>query len=119
MTRKLEKSSNQSTSVQQKIQKIKQEAKTYRIALENVTLGRIIISSNVVQPTLAFGPRDVPESCATCANEQMLDEVAAIDNIFKFMNIKDRKSTNVIRIGKLDPQSHSANSVLKHGKHLV
>ena len=53
----------------------------------NVNPGRMVISSNEVKPALAVRARDSPESCATSADEPMLDDLAAIENVLTIWNI--------------------------------
>ena len=92
MAEKMGKSSNRITIVQREIQTIKQEPQKFRAALGNVIPGKMVILSN-----------SVPESSVTSADERMLDDGAAIDNILKFLNIED-KMLAVVRIGNLDPK---------------
>ena len=61
LTEKIIKSSNQNASVQRENRTFKFESISYRTALGNVPSGRVVISSNTVQPAFGIRARGIPE----------------------------------------------------------
>ena len=81
---------------------MKKKHKSYQKAIGDVTLGRIIVQAMKTQLQLGIRAQGFPESTATAAYERMLEDVAAVDKLLKFIDIENRILTQICRIGTFD-----------------
>ena len=106
ITKKMGKSFNQIYSVKWELNAMKEKRKSYRNATGDVT------PAMKTQVQLGIGARGFPESIATTADERMLEDVAAVDKLLKFMDIKDKTLNKISRIGKHDPKRETPRTFL-------
>ena len=111
----MEQSNDQIASFQTELKSLKEEKQPdYRAAVGHVAPGRIVIPPPKHQSMLGIRAGDIPESHASTADERMLDDIAAIGKLLKFMDIEDRKLTKVVRIGEYDQKRDPANTAFPY-----
>ena len=99
LTKKIKEFSDQISSVKWETNVMKEKNKSLRNALGEVTIGRMIVPALKTQLQLSIRSRSFLESTATTADEQKMEDVAAVDKLLKFMDIADRKLTKYSKIG--------------------
>ena len=112
LTQKMNEYFDQISRVKWEINVMKEKAKSYQNAIGDVTPGRITVPALKTQLQLGIQDRGFLESMATTADGRVLEDVAAIDNLFKIMDIEDKKLTKISRIWKYDTERETRRTIL-------